>query len=113
MTRQQFSVKIGTIMEDSPIGLDKWMVAIWLIANAKNGISSYELHRAIGVTQKTAWFMLHRIRLAMQDEPRAASSAATSKSTRRSSAARRATCTRPSKRAVMGRGSSHGSARSP
>jgi transposase-like protein len=66
--RRQFSVKVGTIMEDSPIGLDKWMVAIWLLANAKNGISSYELHRAIGVTQKTAWFMLHRIRLAMQAE---------------------------------------------
>ncbi len=64
--RQQFSVKVGTIFEDSPIGLDKWFTAIWLIANAKNGISSYELHRAIGVTQKTAWFMLHRIRLAMQ-----------------------------------------------
>src|SRR5947199_1093633 len=54
-------------MEDSPISLDKWMCAFWLIANAKNGISSYELHRSIGVTQKTAWFMLHRIRLAMQD----------------------------------------------
>jgi transposase-like protein len=65
--RRQFSVKIGTVMEDSPIGLDKWMVAIWLLANAKNGISSYELHRAIGVTQKTAWFLLHRVRLAMQD----------------------------------------------
>jgi transposase-like protein len=64
--RRQFSVKVGTVMEDSPIGLDKWMVAIWLLANAKNGISSYELHRAIGVTQKTAWFLLHRIRLAMQ-----------------------------------------------
>ena len=55
-------------MEDSPIGIDKWMVALWLIANAKNGISSYELHRSIGVTQKTAWFMLHRIRLALQDD---------------------------------------------
>ena len=64
--RQQFSVKVGTIFEDSPIGLDKWFTAIWLIAGAKNGISSHELHRAIGVTQKTAWFMLHRIRLAMQ-----------------------------------------------
>jgi transposase-like protein len=64
--RRQFSVKIGTIMEDSPIGLDKWMVAIWLLANCKNGISSYELARAIGVTQKTGWFLLHRIRLAMQ-----------------------------------------------
>jgi hypothetical protein len=64
--RRQFSVKIGTIFEDSPIGLDKWFTAMWLITNAKNGISSYELHRAIGITQKSAWFMLHRIRLAMQ-----------------------------------------------
>ena len=64
--RRQFSVKVGTIFEDSPVGLDKWFTAIWLIGGAKNGISSYELHRAIGVTQKTAWFMLHRIRLAMQ-----------------------------------------------
>jgi len=63
---KQFSVKLGTIFEDSPIGLDKWLPAIWLLVNAKNGISSYELHRALGVTQKTAWFMLHRIRLAMQ-----------------------------------------------
>jgi transposase-like protein len=66
--KRQFSVKVGTIMEDSAIGLDKWLVAMWLIANAKNGISSYELARAIGVTQKSAWFMLHRIRLAMQDD---------------------------------------------
>lgn len=64
--RKQFSVKVGTIFEDSPIKLDKWLAAIWLIANAKNGISSYEIHRSIGVTQKTAWFMLQRIRLAMQ-----------------------------------------------
>jgi len=64
---RQFSVKVGTVMEDSPISLDKWMCAFWLIANAKNGISSYELGRSLGVTQKTAWFMLHRIRLAMQD----------------------------------------------
>jgi len=64
--RAKFSVKIGTVMEDSPIGLDKWLAAIWLIANAKNGISSYEIHRALGVTQKTGWFLLHRIRLAMQ-----------------------------------------------
>jgi transposase-like protein len=56
-------------MEDSPIALDKWMVAIWLLSAAKNGISSYELHRAIGITQKSAWFMLHRIRLAMQGGP--------------------------------------------
>ena len=63
---KQFSVKVGTIFEDSPIGLDKWLAAMWMIANAKNGISSYEIHRALGVTQKTAWFMLHRIRLALQ-----------------------------------------------
>lgn len=64
--KKQFSVKVGTIFEDSPLGLDKWLAAIWLIANAKNGISSYEVHRALGITQKSAWFMLHRIRLAMQ-----------------------------------------------
>jgi transposase-like protein len=64
--RRQFSVKVGTVMEDSPIGLDKWLPAFWLIANCKNGISSYELGRNLNVTQKTAWFMLHRIRLAMQ-----------------------------------------------
>jgi transposase-like protein len=63
---QKFSIKVGTVMEDSPIGLDKWLPAIWLLVNAKNGTSSYELHRALGVTQKTAWFLLHRIRLAMQ-----------------------------------------------
>lgn len=64
--RRQFSVKVGTIFEDSPIPLSKWLPATWLIASAKNGISSYELHRALDVTQKSAWFMLHRIRLAMQ-----------------------------------------------
>lgn len=63
---KRFSVKTATIMEDSPLGLDKWLVAMWLLNNAKNGISSYELHRALGITQKSAWFMLHRIRLAMQ-----------------------------------------------
>ena len=63
--KRQFSAKVGTIFEDSPIDLSKWFVAIWLIASAKNGISSYELHRAIGITQKSAWFVLHRIRLAM------------------------------------------------
>jgi len=67
--QRQFSVKVGTVMEDSPLGLDKWMVAIWLLTAAKNGISSYELHRALGITQKSAWFMLHRIRLAMQGRP--------------------------------------------
>jgi transposase-like protein len=63
--RQQFSIKVGTIFEDSPIGFDKWLPAMWLITSAKNGISSYELHRSLGVSQKSAWFMLHRIRLAM------------------------------------------------
>jgi hypothetical protein len=66
--KAQFSVKLGTIFEDSPLGLDKWLPAMWMIASNRNGISSRELHRALGVTQKTAWFMLHRIRLAMQDE---------------------------------------------
>ena len=62
---RQFSVKVGTVMEDSAIPLEKWLPAIWSIVNDKNGISSWELHRALGVTQKTAWFMLHRIRLGM------------------------------------------------
>ena len=62
---KQFSVKVGTIFEDSAIPLDKWLTAIWLIVNCKNGISSYEIARALKVTQKSAWFMLHRIRLAL------------------------------------------------
>ncbi len=66
--KKQFSVKLGTIFEDSPLGLDKWLPALWMIVNCKNGVSSYEMARALGVTQKTAWFMLHRIRLAMQTE---------------------------------------------
>lgn len=66
--KRKFSLKTGTIFEDSPIGLDKWLPAVWIIAGAKNGISSHELARALGVTQKTAWFMLHRIRLAMQSK---------------------------------------------
>lgn len=64
--KKQYSVKVGTIFEGSPIGLDKWLMAIWMIANCKNGVSSYEIHREIGVTQKTAWFLMHRIRKAMQ-----------------------------------------------
>jgi transposase-like protein len=64
--KRQFSVKVGTIFEDSPIGFDKWLPCIWLIANSKNSISSYEVARSLGVTQKTAWFMLHRIRKAME-----------------------------------------------
>jgi len=64
--KKQFSVKVGTIFEDSPIGMDKWLSAVWMLVNCKNGKSSYELARDLGVTQKTAWFMLHRLRLAMQ-----------------------------------------------
>ncbi len=66
--RKQFSTKVGTIFEDSPLGLDKWLVAVWCVTNAKNGISSCELARALGVCQKTAWFMLHRVRTAMAQE---------------------------------------------
>lgn len=64
--KKQFSIKVGTIFEDSPIGFDKWLPAVWLITNSKNSVSSHELGRALGVTQKTAWFMLHRIRLAFE-----------------------------------------------
>ncbi len=63
---KQFSVKVGTIFEDSPITLDKWLAALWMLVNAKNGISSYEMGRALGLTQKSAWFVLHRLRLALQ-----------------------------------------------
>ncbi len=65
-TKRQFSVKVGTIFEDSPLGLDKWLPVVWMLTNCKNGVSSYEISRALSVTQKTAWFMLHRIRLAHQ-----------------------------------------------
>src|SRR5438552_11403099 len=64
--KKQYSVRVGTIFEDSPIALSKWLMAVWMLVNCKNGVSSYELHRAIGVTQKTAWFMLHRIRAAIK-----------------------------------------------
>jgi transposase-like protein len=64
--RKQFSVKVGTIFEDSPIPLSKWFTAMWMLTNCKNGVSSYEIHRTLNVTQKTAWFMLHRIRAAMK-----------------------------------------------
>jgi len=63
--RPRFSLKTGTIFGDSPIGLDKWLTAVWLIVNCKNGISSYEVHRDLGITQKSAWFMNHRIRFAL------------------------------------------------
>jgi len=64
--KRQFSAKVGTIFEDSPIPMDKWLVAVWMLSNCKNGVSSYELARTISVTQKSAWFMLHRIRFAMK-----------------------------------------------
>jgi transposase-like protein len=67
-SKREFSVKVGSLAEDSAIGLDKWLIALWLLSNCKNGISSCELARDLDVTQKTAWFMLHRIRLALQDE---------------------------------------------
>ena len=64
---KQFSVKVGTIFEDSAIPLDKWLIALWLLVNCKNGVSSYEVGRALGITQKSAWFVLHRLRLALQN----------------------------------------------
>lgn len=64
---KQFSVKVGTIFEDSPISLDKWLTALWMLVNCKNGISSYEIARDFGITQKSAWFVLHRLRLALQN----------------------------------------------
>ena len=66
--KKQFTVKVGTIFEDSALGLDKWMTAVWMIVNCKNGISSHELARALGITQKSAWFMLQRIRLALKNK---------------------------------------------
>ncbi len=97
--KRKFTLKTGTIFEDSPLGFDKWLPVRVDDRQRKNGISSYEIHRAIGVTQKTAWFMLQRIRLAMQDEnAAAASSVAKSKWMKPTSAAKRATCTRRSAR---------------
>ena len=66
--KKQFTVKVKTIMEDSPIGLDKWMTAIWMLANSRNGVSSHELGRSLGITQKSAWFMLQRIREALGEQ---------------------------------------------
>jgi transposase-like protein len=63
---KQFSVKLGTIFEDSPISLDKWLIALWMLVNCRNGISSYEVGRALGITQKSAWFVMHRLRLALR-----------------------------------------------
>jgi hypothetical protein len=67
-SKSQFSIKVGTIMEDSALGLDKWLTAMWMVASCKNGVSSWEIHRALGIGQKAAWFVLHRIRLTMKDE---------------------------------------------
>ena len=93
---KQFSVKVGTIFEDSPIPLDKWLVALWMLVNCKNGISSYEVGRALGITQKSAWFVLHRLRLALQSRSlvKLGGEGTKLKWTRLSSAARLATCTR-------------------
>lgn len=66
--RKQFSVKVGTIFEESPLSLDKWLIAMWMLANCRNGVSSHEIARTLGITQKSAWFMLQRIRKAMQEE---------------------------------------------
>src|SRR5579859_6392349 len=64
--KKQFSVKVGTIFEDSAVPLEKWLVALWMLVNCRNGVSSYEVGRAVGITQKSAWFVLHRLRLALQ-----------------------------------------------
>jgi transposase-like protein len=66
--KKQFTLKLGTVFEDSPLGLDKWMAGFWMLVNCKNGVSSMEIHRALGITQKAAWFMLQRLRLAVQDD---------------------------------------------
>jgi transposase-like protein len=65
--KKQFTVKVGTIFEDSPIGMDKWMMAVWMVVNCKNGVSSYEIARDLGITQKSAWFLDHRVRRALQE----------------------------------------------
>jgi len=67
--KKQFSLKVGTIFEDSPLGLDKWMCAYWILCNSKNGVSSCEIARTLGITQKSAWFMLHRIRTTLHETP--------------------------------------------
>src|SRR5579862_4603913 len=66
---RQFTLKTGTIFEDSAIGLDKWLTAMWMVVNCKNGVSSWEIHRALKITQKSAWFVLQRCRLALQEKP--------------------------------------------
>jgi transposase-like protein len=97
--QKQFTVKVKTIMEDSALGLDKWMTAVWMLANCKNGISSYELSRSLGITQKSAWFMLQRIRTALKERKFGGSKmgggrGAQSKRMKPSSAAKLGTCTK-------------------
>ncbi len=106
--KKQYSVKVGTNFEESRLGLDKWLPAVWLAANSKNGISSHELGRALGITQKSAWFMLHRIRLAMQQESLSRLSGE-ARSMRPSSAGRPATCTSDRERRGIGGGGTTGS----
>src|ERR1019366_6826278 len=93
--KQQFSLKTGTIYEESPLGLDKWLTATWLVTNCKNGVSSCEVGRALNITQKTAWFMDHRIRFSLGMGPGNKLSGQV-KRTKRTSAGRPATCTRTS-----------------
>jgi len=69
--KRQFTIKTGTIFEDSPLGLDKWLLAMWMVINCKNGVSSYEISRDLGITQKSAWFILHRLREIMSEDPTA------------------------------------------
>ena len=64
---RQFTIKVGTIFEDSALGIDEWMTAFWMLVNCKNGVSSMEIHRALGITQKSAWFMLQRLRTALHN----------------------------------------------
>ena len=96
--KQKFSLKVGTVFEDSAIGLEKWLPVMWLIVNSRNGVSSWEIRRTLGVTQKTAWFMLQRARLAMQMTARVASSRAKSRWMNPTSAAKRGTCTNRKRR---------------
>ena len=104
--KRQFSAKVGTIFEDSPIPLEKWLVVVWMLTNSKNGVSSYEISRAIGVTQKSAWFMLHRIRLGLKDgqgfgaKTKLGATAAKSKLTSLSSGVKQRTCIAPKPRAM-------------
>ena len=105
--RKQFSVKVGTIFEDSPIPLQKWLPALWMLVNDKNGISSYELHRALGISQKSAWFVLHRLRLVLKNNSISSSVAMTlalSKWMKRSLVDKRKTCTADKKVRYEARG---------